>query len=580
MKSGYRILQLILIVCIGLPILLLAAVCFLLYHYSYQEFLQQVAVAIGKPQWKEFLQSGFSISAFQFSRIASVAILTILVFLFFFAWQKRNKLAEGSAAFVQHLKAGFHSVCSRLKKYSSIDIAFIVILLALLTARSLWLINTVPMQYDEMWTSNYYIDKTLWKSFILPGNNHILYSFVASLFLYLPVDRDIAIRLPAMIGALAFVFIYWMMTRKYFNSFSSIVSTAFVSGSVLVTMFSVLARSYSFVLLFSVLLFWIFIKLKEDPHSKFWNACCLFVVIPGYLSNPLFFFTHCFFVIVAVSDAIRTKSWLFFRNFLKAGLLALPILFILYLPDILTDHAAEIVKYGFPQVHKRSFALLIETIVLLGNWLMGFEWGSVILVPAIIISAWLTRKVAVVGFFTASSVIALGMLLLFSFIQAKPLFDHVVIFFTICTGISLAGLCFYFSRNFSLNRAAISGVAVLVFLLNSFFAYRGEFFRWSRQMDNDARDVSRVLQSQNLRKIYLQSGYLKPAIEYYGRKKGWDPEINMSAEASLDFRPFNADDGYDVIVVDPGIVLPGMNARYQKAFNFQNAEIWLLKKAN
>ncbi len=433
------------------------------------------------------------------------------------------------------------------------------------------------MQYDEMWTSNYFIDRSLWKSLILPGNNHILYSFVASVFLYLPIDRDVAIRLPAMLSALAFVFIFWMMIRRYFNSASAMISTVFVSSSVLVTMFSVLARSYSFVLLFSFLSFWILFKMKERANERSWKTCLVVVLILGYLSNPLFLFTHCFLLLVSITDAIQMKSWLLFRMFFKQSLKAVPVLFVFYLPDILTNHAAEIARYGFPDIYRRSFLLMKDTVLYLGLWQMGFGWGSILLIPMIIMAAWLNRKHFPANFFTMCSVVALGMVLLFSFIQAKPLFDHVIIFFTISVGTAVAGLCFYFSGKRSINNAIVVVIAIIVLILNSYFVYQGEFLRWSRQMDIAARDVSQTLIKKNIRKIYLQYGYLKPAIEYYSRKEDLQPDIYMGAEKSLDYRPFNADSVYEAVVVEKDFMLPGITSFYQKAINYQNAEIWLPK---
>ena len=81
--------------------------------------------------------------------------------------------------------------------------------------KALWYDIVFPLQYDEAWSYNYYIGNGLWQSFLLPSNNHKLFTFIAWWFNLLPFDKLFLIRTPN-----AFTGIFCLLHSLFYKNIS------------------------------------------------------------------------------------------------------------------------------------------------------------------------------------------------------------------------------------------------------------------------------------------------------------------------------------------------------------------------
>lgn len=147
---------------------------------------------------------------------------------------------------------------------------YIIVVLGLYVAYSLFLITYYPVYIDEVLTYNYFTSKGIYTSitqYPFP-NNHILFSVITNLFNYLPFDPLVKLRLPNLfIGSVSSVIMY-LLLRKNFNHKVAVLPHLLFSFSYAFTFYSVFARGYMLMIFFTLVCYWSIEQFREKEYDK------------------------------------------------------------------------------------------------------------------------------------------------------------------------------------------------------------------------------------------------------------------------------------------------------------------------
>ncbi len=174
---------------------------------------------------------------------------------------------------------------------------YIIVVLGLYVAYSLFLITYYPVYIDEVLTYNYFTSKGIYTSitqYPFP-NNHILFSVITNLFNYLPFDPLVKLRLPNLfIGSVSSVIMY-LLLRKNFNHKVAVLPHLLFSFSYAFTFYSVFARGYMLMIFFTLVCYWSIEQFREKEYDKKYLWIYSLSTIFGFYTIPVFLFVSASF---------------------------------------------------------------------------------------------------------------------------------------------------------------------------------------------------------------------------------------------------------------------------------------------
>lgn len=208
-------------------------------------------------------------------------------------WDKfANRTYELRAILHQDLKLFFSdskefifSKIHCLSVFEKISFSIILFLGVLVRLRQL----NIPLSYDEATTylsfscprvSFFYI----LADYSLP-NNHIFHSLLAKFFINLLGDNWISLRMPAFLSGILLLPLSFLAAIHYANKNIALIVTAFFAFSPLLIQYSVEARGYSLVGVFTIILF---LLLDYRKKNEFAGLLLSGVIALGLLTIPVF----------------------------------------------------------------------------------------------------------------------------------------------------------------------------------------------------------------------------------------------------------------------------------------------------
>lgn len=151
---------------------------------------------------------------------------------------------------------------------------------------------TIPLIYDEWWSFNYFSFCGAWSTlcyYPLP-NNHVFFNLVSGLFLNLPIDIEISLRLPSLIASFISVFYFFKICKYSFNNSISFLLIVFVISTFPFISYAFSARGYAFSCLFYILMIYSSIKLFNNYKSRKYRYLFLISLYFGLFSLPSFLY--------------------------------------------------------------------------------------------------------------------------------------------------------------------------------------------------------------------------------------------------------------------------------------------------
>ncbi|MBK5720701.1 glycosyltransferase family 39 protein [Dysgonomonas sp. Marseille-P4677] len=235
---------------------------------------------------------------------------------------------------------------------------------------SCYYLFTQPVLYDE--ASAYFgcIKPVFYKCLIcypIP-NNHILYSFLASIINILPGDILLKMRITSYLAFVLSILISFQFAKKVFSEKLSILVTGIFSVLFLTLFYSFIGRGYSLLVLFTILsLYSAFCIIKENNRTKHWAFFVISSVL-GFYTIPSFLYPF-----ISINLYILLYNY---KNILKQIIYNLIIVFltlILYIPIFIVS-GMEMVTSN-PLVPNISRSMVVEMMPTLIMWVYGDNIG-------------------------------------------------------------------------------------------------------------------------------------------------------------------------------------------------------------
>ena len=261
-------------------------------------------------------------------------ILGILIFSIYF-----NKISY----YITSFKTAFSDLFVNFKMYwKGIPVMEKRIFLATLTGifvfRFYWML-ALPITHDEASTYVNFSGRGLLYAmgYYTAPNNHILNSVLSFFTCKIPVKDTLALRIPSFLAGMSAVAALWFFLRRYSASpLLSLCIWGIYSSMFFLTDYGVMARGYSFVLLFFILAYSSVLSLCKNDTNEFkfqWLLVFTMASIAGFYAIPTYLYAHsALCLIYGVYNYKNIKSLVVFA---RVNLLIIAVVMLLYLPVVM-----------------------------------------------------------------------------------------------------------------------------------------------------------------------------------------------------------------------------------------------------
>lgn len=531
MKLSVRVALL----CLWLPVIFFSLwLTFLFCTKSYDGFIEWLVAALQKSDnWVPFFKSRFSVNIFQW--VKPLIIVFDVGVLFFSGWNLYNyKKIEAAVLpcasfFWGKIKNGLHWF-KGLPRFER-SVFWIITLFAF--GKALWYDIVFPLQYDEAWSYNYYISNDLWQSFLLPSNNHKLFTFVAWWFNLLPFDKLFLIRLPNAFAGVFLFITFFYFTRKYFSSGVALLGLAWLATCVPVAGYMTSARSYIYVIFFSLLLLILYFESDRFSRTRYFLFPFTLTIVLGYFSNPTFFFCHFILSVYFFVRLLMLRRFNVMKCLFTGNLAALPFLGLLYTPDILGGHFSGLLDIAYKENNNHNN--FFDSIRFNADFQTGFENQYIFFVVILLVgTGLLLTKFPKPRDLLFYAVLSIAWLPVYSLLVHDETSRHKTIYITISVTLVLMFIIQSLLNKYLGNKYLVVLVALIITGINTFNLNRHSWFTWSVPIDKSVEDVSRVLLDNHAGDCYVIPFYYKPGIEFYHKINTEKIRLYMAEANSVD----------------------------------------------
>ena len=225
-----------------------------------------------------------------------------------------------------------------------------------------------PIQYDEAYTFLSFASRPLNKAlsdYHLP-NNHLLHTLFVHLSTRLLGEGVLAIRLPALLAGGLLIPAAYLLGSKLYNKFTGYLSAMLVAVTPILVDYSINARGYTLVALFTLLTWCLGIYVTRHANSFAWVliglvGACGFYTVPVFLYPFGILFTWLLLNLLFKQFSQSYSSQInFFMKMFVAGTLTVILTAIAYLPVILSSGTASL--FGNVFVQSLSWSDFIQTV--------------------------------------------------------------------------------------------------------------------------------------------------------------------------------------------------------------------------
>ena len=374
-------------------LLSLAGLSFLIFAKQYDEFINWLLVAMHKDNaWKVFLQKRFSPLAFTALKWIVVIFDIAFFFLIMVFFKRYNKIENRILIFIDDVRQDISACINTIKYAGKTEKFLFAAIIGFAFIKTIYYDLTVPIKYDEAWTYNYFIHNGLWQSVAMPSNNHKLFTFTAWFFNLLPFDKTFLIRLPCVLGGIVMLWVFYCYLRKKYTLPVALIGLTWLATCLPVAKHMFIARSYIFVILFSLLFIITCFRIFYSSPKKYLFVSAAIFIAAGYFSNPVFFFCHVsisIFLLVLLLWNKQTKKSV---QFIYLNFAALILVAVMYAPDIIGGHFSALLEAAVKQNTAENYA--ITCIDYNASFQTGIEnsrWLFAIIIVAGIVSTFKTK---------------------------------------------------------------------------------------------------------------------------------------------------------------------------------------------
>ncbi|CAA6830305.1 MAG: Unknown protein [uncultured Aureispira sp.] len=520
-----------------------------LWMTDYDSLTNIVLKAVHKEGWRSYFQQQvFPPSRFKtLQYVALLASFSWALFVCFF-YKKSDYFAEVLVHFWQQSRTILRQ---QIQQFERQETFFFLLLLLGFALRGIFQMYRYELQYDEAWTYNHFISNGILISAISPNNNHLLYSFLACLFDYLPISAKYSLRLPVYLGGLATCMLFYGLVRSIWKWQWALVALAWFAFSPGICFYSMYARGYIFQIFFTLLATWASLKSTQKTTSNYLWLVWVLANILGFYSVPTYAYIwlllNLFLCLHFISKNINWKPWI------GSNLVILLVTGLLYFPFFITNGLNTLLAIASTEAPQGEAFLAyqdkVSDWVLLGaGRLTSVYWFWCLLLLSILPIWWAVKSNSIRRIIELILLFLLFPSILNLSLGTQPPY-RVWCFLTIFVALTIPLIgSFYTSK--------IKSSALLLFLaiaLSSFSIWRTEVhyaIRWSAELDKKAQKIAATLLEHNVSEVYLFSNYDKPLLEYYYLQDQQRLSVFMSASDSKSYAPFINARIYQVVLWD------------------------------
>jgi hypothetical protein len=291
-------------------------------QFYYKEFIKFIFINYENRSSVEFIldSSGYR-KLFEVAKILVyfIFVWVLSVWVDFFTFRKSNvsKIILKFGNFCFDSIRSNRNVLLCLTKKTRV-ILFLVLLIQAISF--LYYLFNVPLHYDEWWSYRFFSSKGIWQSlsfYPLP-NNHVLYNIIASIFVKLPFDQEITMRLPSYFAAIIATYFFFKICVKVFSENLSLLLLCLIIMLQWFISYSIQARGYSFINLFIVLIIYCLTHLSEQYNARKYRFILIGSMVSGLLSVPSFLYALFPVFVITFLYVLKQKSkrsiYLFFSD--------------------------------------------------------------------------------------------------------------------------------------------------------------------------------------------------------------------------------------------------------------------------
>ena len=306
-----------------------------LLQYSREGLVNYVVRISAKPYLLNILQQQIiTPQKFKLLRAACYALLAIDVVLVAMLYRYSRVVMRGLVFLGHCVSSGAGSIAAVFRRNGKKNNLVFAALFAVISARALYYIFHFELQYDEMWSYNYFTARPFYFA-MFSYNNYPLYELTTQLSKWLPFSMKFNLRLPVLLAGFSACIIMYACVKHYTgHAVTALVAMALFACMPVTTFYMLYARGVMFGLLFSVVsIFCILWMLKSNKPKKY---MVLFVVanVAGMYSMPTHLYGWVIQIVCAIAYGIQYKRSLV-KPFLVCNVLVLAISFVCWLPIIL-----------------------------------------------------------------------------------------------------------------------------------------------------------------------------------------------------------------------------------------------------
>jgi hypothetical protein len=526
----------VVLLCLWLPVIGFSLwLTLLFYTKSYDGFIEWLVAALQKSDnWISFFKNRFSVNIFQW--VKQLIIVFDAGVLFLSGWGVYNhKKIEAAVLpcvlfFIGRIKKG-------VRRFNALplferSVFWIITLFAF--GKALWYDAVFPVQYDEAWSYNYYISNDLWQSFLLPSNNHKLFTFIAWWFNLLPFDKLFMIRIPNAFAGVFLFITFFYFAKKYFSSGVALLGFVWLATCVPVAGYMTSARSYIYVVFFSLLLLILYFESDRFSRSRSFLLLFILTIVLGYSSNPTFFLCHFILSVYFFLRRFMLRRFNVMKRLFTGNLVALPFLGLLYTSDILGGHFSGLLDIAYKENNHQNY--FWECIRFNAGFQTGFENAYILFVIILLAGIGLLfTKFPKPGALLFYAVLSIAWLPVYSLLVHEETSRHKTIYITISVTLLLMFILQFLFDSYLKNKYLIVLAALFITGINTFNLNRHSWFTWSVPIDKSVRNVSHVLLENHAVDCYVIPFYYKPGIEFYHKINSERIRLYMDEANSVDY---------------------------------------------
>jgi len=287
--------------------------------------------------------------------------------------------------------------------FNSLDKSTRITLLILLVTQFIVYLKfllVAPLHYDEWQSLRTFSGvsfQNTWSCYPVP-NNHVFYNLVSRLFILTDIEMEISVRMPSLFVSIIASYYFFKLCKSQFGNMLSLALLAYVIGLYTFIDYSFLARGYSFLNLFCILMMYSAWKLSENYSSIRYRGLFIISQSLGMFTVPTFLYAIGPIYVVLVAFVLKRKrrDWMFL--ILKDCLTSIILVIIAYFsilfgkdshnllhPNNATDNfsfsepdgfnkLAEYLQKLFSDLFNSKYSIIISLLIIgvfLYNWQKG-----------------------------------------------------------------------------------------------------------------------------------------------------------------------------------------------------------------